>query len=148
MLQMYKQSLLLLLFLQKDVTTDESAWTADWCWAFQFMLVGSSWYKSWHFLGTPLAPRPRKLTRKINCLANRKGLVNPNQREAGWQSSLQIHGKNVSGEKRHKRCLPFWSVLQALRIHGLNYTANALHVWDQSFRTFKIITCLSKLGHL
>jgi len=54
-LQMYKQLLLLLLFLQKGVTTD-SAWTADWCLAFQFLLVGSSWYKSQQFLGMLLAP--------------------------------------------------------------------------------------------
>lgn len=51
--------------------------------AFQSVLVGSSWYKRGHLLGVLLAPRAGRLTRKINCLANNKGLVNVNQNEGG-----------------------------------------------------------------
>lgn len=120
---MYKQSLLLLLSLQRDVTTD-SAWMADWCLAFQSVLVGSSWYKRGHLLGVLLAPRARRLTRKINCLANNKGLVNVNQNEGGGAACR--YEAEVSDKNWPEGSFPFWSVSQALGIHGLNHTASSI----------------------
>lgn len=138
---MYKQLLLLLLSLQKHVTTD-SAWTADWCLAFQSIPVGSSWYRNWHFLGLPLAPRPRKLTRKINCLANSKGLVNPYQRESGWPLELLADTRQKSQVRRDLKgaffsdlCSQPWvSMAWITQQITLNYTANDIACLGSEFQ--------------
>lgn len=126
-----------LLSLQKDVTPDRAR-MAGWCLAFQFMLVGSSSCKGWHFLGMPPAPSPRKWTRKINCSSNSTGLVNPNQREAGWQSSLLLHGRSVSGERRCRWCLPFPSVLQGSHMCWFKINRVPLSLIDSSDRQWWI----------
>lgn len=65
------------------------------------MLVGAPGTRA----GTSLAPRARRLTRKINCLANSKVLANANQKEGG-RAACRYKAK-VSDEKRPEGSFPF-----------------------------------------